>query len=1177
MGIFLCLWGLLLFSACSHSDRQLVDRLNDYSYAYHYRDLDSTEMYANEAYMISEHYNDGRAEAINNLAFVSIARMDYTKAGELLDNAISSTDNQVEKLISLVLQMRLCQRMSHNREFYDYYERAKICLNRINEERLILSERLKRRLVYAETELAIVVSTYYYYVGLERQSIDALTAINPDGDIKKDTAQYLNYLYNIGAGGIITDGTQHDINRQELDYLMKCFFIAKQQGYSFFVANSLEAMSEHIVIPEYRDRLLSENSKTFSFFVPDSIDNNTIAVWMAENSLQIFNEYGDVYQTSGAHRTLASCYMELGNYEEALFHFEKSLENPKIEQAPDLVASIRERLCIAYSAINDKQASDYNRNIYIDLQEQTRQDRYLESRAGMLDKTSAQLNFMIVTVLIAILLLVMTLCFFYYMSRRKRQKHSIDELLRPLYEWQEDNRRQADRICERMEKINEDHEMSIAHIRQEERRSLENRAKVSLVNSIIPFIDRIINEVGLLSSREESDEVRAKRYAYISELAEKINEYNDVLAHWIQMRQGRIDLHIESFMLQPLFDIVAKGKTGFRMNNVELHVNSTDTLVKADRVLTLFMINTLADNARKFTPSGGTVTINALQTDNYVEISVTDTGKGLTTEELDCIFEHKVYNGHGFGLMNCRGIIEKYRKISPIFSVCMLSAESTPERGSRFFFRLPKGIVRAIPVLMLMNCYVTGHAQDSVLFNEDAPSAHTRLQESNLSRAKAFADSAYFSNINGTFERTLFFADSCREYLNRHYLEHKPDGRLLMMSEDNMSITPPEIRWFQDSIHTNYNIILDIRNESAVAALALHRWRLYTYNNKIYTRLFKEMSADNTLADYCRMMQQSQTNKTIAVIILVLIFLSILPAYYLIYYRHRLYSRFCVERIKAINDILLSDDSPSGKLRRIEPLTNEQYPSGLQEVVNKILHALNETISSHLQQSVNIELAEDESRRAEYENNNLYISNSVLDNCLSTLKHETMYYPNRIAMLADNTDDNITALSELAAYYRDIYSILSEQAMRQTDRVKIHITTVEVCGLICSAPSGLCVAADRNMLEYLFSILKRCGGLNMPDITVKPKDDNYVLFIVPMPALSLTAEQAHNLFSPAVENIPYLLCRQIIRDHSEATNRRGCGITAESCDGKTTVRITLPGKTPHGRSAETGRTATTGT
>ena len=67
--------GFLLFSACSRPDRQTVDRLNALSYASHYRDIDSTEAYAQRAYQLSAGYQEGRAEALNNLAFVRIVRM----------------------------------------------------------------------------------------------------------------------------------------------------------------------------------------------------------------------------------------------------------------------------------------------------------------------------------------------------------------------------------------------------------------------------------------------------------------------------------------------------------------------------------------------------------------------------------------------------------------------------------------------------------------------------------------------------------------------------------------------------------------------------------------------------------------------------------------------------------------------------------------------------------------------------------------------------------------------------------------------------------------------------------------------------------------------------------------------------------------------------------------------
>ena len=134
----------------------------------------------------------------------------------------------------------------------------------------------------------------------------------------------------------------------------------------------------------------------------------------------------------------------------------------------------------------------------------------------------------------------------------------------------------------------------------------------------------------------------------------------------------------------------------FKMKGIDLEVEPTDSVVKADKTLTLFMINTIADNARKYTPEGGKVRVSSVETDDYVEISVEDNGRGMTEDQLGHIFDRTYTGGHGFGLKNCNGIIEKYKKISRIFKVCSIYAESEVGRGTRLAFRLPKGVVRRV-------------------------------------------------------------------------------------------------------------------------------------------------------------------------------------------------------------------------------------------------------------------------------------------------------------------------------------------------------------------------------------------------------------------------------------------------------------------------------------------------
>ncbi len=1159
----LLLLSVVQFGACSKTDEKLVDQLNDTSYRFHYQNLDSTLIYANKAFELSAGYAAGQAEAMNNQAFVHIMRMEYDKADSILSQLQQTTNNQIELYVAGVQQMRLCQRQSKNKDFYEQREKVRSRQRRIEEERTMLTDRENRRLLYANSEYGIVLSTYYYYMGLEQQSIDAIFALDAD-ELENDTTQFLAYLYNVGAGGILTKGTQEEISQKEFDYLLRCFILANQANSPFWKANSMQAISEHLVEPQQRQLLIADNLPAMKFINSDNMPDSLLAGYLAQKSLDIFQQFGDVYQTAGAYRTLASCYMAINDYNSALICLNKALQNnPAIEQAPDLVASIREQLSVAYSAIDDKPNSDYNRNLYLDMQELTRQDRQLEARADQLERSSRQLNLMILAVLLMIAAEAILLYLFDLLRRRNEKQHSIEQLLQPLNEWKARNDKQLEAINEHCEEVNEARAVSQIHIATNKKRNLENRAKIFLVNSIMPFIDRMIHEVRKLEAGNETDEKRTERYEYISELTERINDYNDVLTQWIQLRQGELSLHIESFALQSLFDTVQKSRMAFQLKGIALDVKPTQAVVKADRILTLFMINTMADNARKFTPDGGRVEVFAEEADHYVEISVSDTGRGMSADELANVFKHQVIvdnntgatssvqPSHGFGLMNCKGIIEKYRKVSQIFSVCDIAAESEPGKGSRFYFRLPKGLAKVFAGLMLLAATLTTG-------NAYAATPLTQLQK----KAAQFADSAYYCNIDGNYRRTLQYADSVRKYMNESYRQQVRGGTDTLVRQGDVSVELPEVRWLHDSVKVNYHVILDIRNESAVAALALHDWPLYRFNNKVYTQLFKECSADNSLGEYCRVMQKSETNKLVAVSILVLLLILLFPAYYMLYYRHRLYYRFCLDRVQRINGILLTDSEPEEKLQRIRPLISEKYPEQLLRVVEQIRQTLSESVATKNMRHTNLELAEDEYRRAEYENEKLHISNSVLDNCLSTLKHETMYYPSRIRQLIDGTDQNLNAISELATYYKELYSLLSEQATRQVDAVKFDCKPVPVSAMLLPRDQvndvSLAVLGDSDMLQLLFDILRQQSGEKMLHVDVAEKGDYYVQFTVAMPHMVLSDDDCQHLFTPSMDNVPYMLCRQIVRDHSQLTARRGCGIVAQPrTEGGTSIVVTL--------------------
>lgn len=99
----------------------------------------------------------------------------------------------------------------------------------------------------------------------------------------------------------------------------------------------------------------------------------------------------------------------------------------------------------------------------------------------------------------------------------------------------------------------------------------------------------------------------------------------------------------------------------------------------------------LVDNAIKFTDEGGRITIQAEEKNEHIEVSVTDTGRGIPPEELDEVFDKFKQVGRragggpagtGLGLSISKSIIEAHGG--------KIWAQSDLGKGSKFAFSLPK-------------------------------------------------------------------------------------------------------------------------------------------------------------------------------------------------------------------------------------------------------------------------------------------------------------------------------------------------------------------------------------------------------------------------------------------------------------------------------------------------------
>lgn len=1109
------------------------------AYAFHYRNIDSTLVYANMALEQSAGYSSGKAEALNHLAFVNIAKMNYADARKQLDSITGTTDNQIELLVADVQNMRLCQRQARNKDFYDYREHAMERMRRIHESKEPLAPHLQKRLIYAESEFSFVASTYYYYVGLYEQSRKALGNVDQIAVLQCDTAQYLNWLYLYGSGGMIVNGSKDETLQDEYDKLLECYLLSREKGYVYWKANAMQSLSEHLVIKYNLEKLLHDNPISIRYFNLDNMPDSLLAGYLAQKSTNMFKDYGDVYQTAGSLRTLALCFWGIGDNRSALLCLQNALNiSDKIKQAPDLIASIHELLSIVYSAMNDKYNSDINRNIYLDMQERTRQDMALDARAAKLDHTSSVMNIMIL--IIITLIIVFVLLFVYLLKNKSSLRIDNSEIIDAFNKWKDNNALTERKICDDIEELEEERQIALLDRKKNKKRCVEDCSKISLVDNIMPLIDRMINEVDKLMQRNENNDIRSFRHEYISELSKKIDEYNKVLTTWIQLRQGEVGLHIESFRLDELFSIVSRGKTVFEMQGISLNVEHTDAVVKADKILTLFMINTIADNARKFTPMGGSVNVSAIRHDGYVEISVKDTGCGMDEQELDGVFCKKISDGHGFGLLNCRGILNKYRKTSSLFDCCDISAESKKGEGSRFFFRLPCGVLRVVAILAVMSASV---------FSPDMASGQSYksgyVRDAILEKASVYADSAYQSNLDGSYEKTLAYGDSAIQCINKAFSAMYPHSRQLMRKFSSSGREAAELIWFRKGVYANYSVILSLRNELAVASLALHRWQEYRYNNDIYTRLFKEVSADRTLGEYCRIMQRSETNKNIAMVLLIILFVAVIVVGYVLYYHRAIRLHAVKELREGIIGNLLNSSPLKVKIHELLRLAEGKMPDEYKAIINNVSGEYQKALDDMNELNAKKSKLCDEIKRIKFESDRLYVSNNILENCLSTIKHETMYYPSRIYQCISNATDgsDIEMTSSLTKYYKQLYVMLSEQAHREVNAVRHNVQPVDLSEYVGESVYTL---GDKDMVDFMFEILKKQNNGKLPVCSIQYSSELYVHIVADMNEVKTCSVEGHVLFTPEISNIPYLICRQIVRDIGSVCNLCGSGITVVS-------------------------------
>jgi PAS domain S-box-containing protein len=182
----------------------------------------------------------------------------------------------------------------------------------------------------------------------------------------------------------------------------------------------------------------------------------------------------------------------------------------------------------------------------------------------------------------------------------------------------------------------------------------------------------------LLSSKQDCER--------LTKLVRELLQLSKLESGKIERREDQVDIvRVIDAAIQPLH-------LPFKEKGVELEILTDDSLptLVGDEQQLSWVISNLANNALRYTPAGGRVSITAVREQGSVLVRVSDTGRGIPPDHLGNIFDKFVQvkqsldatpGSVGLGLAIAKEVVEMYGG--------SIWVESELNKGSTFSFRLP--------------------------------------------------------------------------------------------------------------------------------------------------------------------------------------------------------------------------------------------------------------------------------------------------------------------------------------------------------------------------------------------------------------------------------------------------------------------------------------------------------
>jgi signal transduction histidine kinase len=208
------------------------------------------------------------------------------------------------------------------------------------------------------------------------------------------------------------------------------------------------------------------------------------------------------------------------------------------------------------------------------------------------------------------------------------------------------------------------------------------------LTSLQGYLETLLLKEGTLSPQEQRTylEIATKHSEQLGTLVAELFEL-------AKLDSREMEPHVEPFSLGELVqDVVQQLRLAAEQKRIGLHTHFPEDLpfVSADIGLIERVLKNLIENALRYTQPGGTVTVALIRENQTIVAEVTDTGCGISPEDLPYIFDRffrtgannqEQSTGAGLGLAIAKQILELHGSA--------IEAQSILNSGTTFTFHLP--------------------------------------------------------------------------------------------------------------------------------------------------------------------------------------------------------------------------------------------------------------------------------------------------------------------------------------------------------------------------------------------------------------------------------------------------------------------------------------------------------